>query len=153
MSIENRYDPDERRLEAMMDGSGFTRDRAEIKLGQKIVAGTTETPHITPPERKLHQTGHMRDFESDRDHQLASERAAYESLPENQAEINLHGREVIDAVYEEATGEDYRVIALREEVARSVPIDPDNREKSLQGRERQFRTLWMKRYGVPYSEG
>ena len=151
MSIENRYDPDERRLEAMMDGSGFSRDRAEIKLGQKIVAGTTETPRVTSPERKLHPTGHVRDFESDRDHQLAEERAAYEPLPENQAEINLRGRAMVEAARNEAAGEDHRVKALKDEVEQRIPDDPDNKAQTLAERDRLFRSLWYARYGEPYA--
>ena len=151
MSIENRYDPDERRLEAMMDGSGFSRDQAEIKLGQKIVAGTTETPRVTSLVRKLHPTGRVRDFESDRDHQLAEERAAYEPLPENQAEINLRGRAMVEAARNEAAGEDHRVKALKDEVEQRIPDDPDNKAQTLAERDRLFRSLWYARYGEPYA--
>ena len=139
MSIESQpFDPDERRIEAMMDGSGFSRERAEIKLGQKVVSGATELSRSPRPPRKPHRTGHVRDFESDRDHQLAEERAAYEPLSSEQPVINARGRAAVEAALDEAFGKDRKVQAIIDEVHRLIPIDRDNVAKSEADRERMI---------------
>lgn len=138
MSIESQFDPDERRIEAMMDGSGFSRDRAETKLGKKIVSGATELPQAPRPPHKLHRTGHVRDYESDRDHQLALERAAYQPPSPEQAGINARGRAGVEAALDEAFGKDRHIQAIIDEVHRQIPIDPDNVQKSEADRERMI---------------
>lgn len=139
MSIESQpFDPDERRIEAMMDGSGFSRERAEIKLGQKVVSGATELPRTPRPPLKPRRTGHVRDFESDRDHQLAEERAAYEPPSSEQPEINARGRAAVEAALDEAFGKDRKVQAIIDEVHRLIPIDRDNVAKSEADRERMI---------------
>lgn len=136
MSIENQFDPDERRLETMMDGSGFSRDRAEVKAGQKIVAGTTELPLMSRPERKRRRTGHVRDFESDRDHELAQMRAEYQPPSPDQPEINARGRAAIEAELDEEFGKDRHIKAIIERVHQEIPLDPDDVAGSEQARER-----------------
>ena len=124
MSIESQpFDPDERRIEAMMDGSGFSRERAEIKLGQKVVSGATELSRSPRPPRKPHRTGHVRDFET-----LSSE----------QPVIIARGRAAVEAALDEAFGKDRKVQAIIDEVHRLIPIDRDNVAKSEADRERMI---------------
>lgn len=139
MSIENQpFDPDERRIEAMMDGSGFSREQAELKLGHKVVSGATELPRTPRPPRKPRRTGHVRDFESDRDHQLAEERAAYQPPSPEQSEINVRGRALVEEALDEAFGKDRKIQAIVDEVHRMIPIDPDDVKKSEEARERMI---------------
>ena len=147
MSIENQpFDPDERRIEAMMDGSGFSREQAELKLGHKVVSGTTELPRTPRPPRKPRRTGHVRDFESDRDYQLAEERAAYQPPSPEQGEVNTRGRALVEEALDEAFGKDRKIQAIVDEVHRMIPIDPDDVKKSEEARDRminaRLRTLF-----------
>jgi hypothetical protein len=136
MSIEDQFDPDERRIEAMMDGSGFSRDRAEAKLGKKTVSGATEPPKMSLPKRKPRRTGHVRDFESDRDHELAQMRAEYKPPSPEQAEISARGRAAVEAALDEALGKDRHIQAIIDKVHQEVPIDPDDVAKSEAARDR-----------------
>ena len=138
MSIETPFDPEERRIEAMMDGSGFSRERAEIALGKKVVTGSTELPPTPGPARKRRRSGHVRDFESDRDHQLAEERANYQPADPEQPHINARGRAAVEAALDEAFGRDRVIKAIEAEVHRLIPIDPDNVAKSEADRERMI---------------
>lgn len=138
MNTEPSFDPDERRIEAMMDGSGFSRDRAEINLGKKVVSGTSELPAPARVERKPRRTGHVRDFESDRDYQLAEERANYQPPSPQQAEINSRGRAQVEAALDDAFGKDRVIKAIEAEVHRMIPIDRDNVAKSEADRERMI---------------
>jgi hypothetical protein len=133
---ETPFDPDERRIEAMMDGSGFSRDLAEIKAGKKIVSGTTELSAAPRSKRKPRQTGHVRDFESDRDHELAQMRAEYQPPAPNQSEIDSHGRALAEAALDEKYGKDRHIKAIVAQVHREIPIDPDNVTKSEEARDR-----------------
>lgn len=119
-----------------MDGSGFSREQAEIKLGQKVVSGATELPRAPRSPHKPRRSGHVRDFESDRDHELAEMRAAYEPSSPEQGEVNARGRALIEAALDEAFGKDRKIQAIVDEVHRMVPIDPDNVAKSQEDRER-----------------
>lgn len=136
MENEKPFDPDERRIEAMMDGSGFSRDRAEVKAGKKVVSGTTEPPATPRPKRKPRRTGNVRDFESDRDHELAQMRAEYVPPSPEQPEINARGREAVESALDEAFGKDRRIQAIVDRVHQEIPIDPDDVVKSEQARER-----------------
>jgi hypothetical protein len=133
---ETPFDPDERRIEAMTEGSGFSRDLAEIKAGKKIVSGTTELPATPRPKRKPRRTGHVRDFESDRDHELAQMRAEYQPPSPDQSEITSRGRAAVEAALDETLGKDRHIQAIVDKVHQEIPIDPDDVAKSEQARER-----------------
>lgn len=136
MENEKPFDPDERRIEAMMDGSGFSRDRAEVKTGKKVVSGTAEPPATPRPKRKRRRTGNVRDFESDRDHENAQMRAEYTPPSSDQPEISARGRAAVEAALDEAFGKDRHVQAIVDKVNQEIPIDPDNVAKSEEARER-----------------
>ncbi len=146
MSIEdNHFDPDERRIEAMMDGSGFSREQAEVKLGQKIVSGTTELPRMPKSPRKPHYShrgGRAYPEKSGRDisRELANQATAEEApvpLEERRA-ISARGRAAVEAALDEAFGKDRKINAIVEEVHRMIPIDPDNVTKSEEDRDRMI---------------
>lgn len=136
MSIENQFDPDERRIEAMMDGSGFSRDSAETKMGQKVVSGATELPRTPRPKRKPRRRSHVRDFESDRDHEDAQMRAEYTPPSPDQPEISARGRAAVESALDDAFGKDRHIQAIVDRVHQEIPIDPDDVAKSEQARER-----------------
>lgn len=121
-----------------MDGSGFSRDMAEKRIGRKIVAGSTEVPPSASPERKPRHSGHVRDFESDRDHELAAERAAYKPPSAEQPEINQRGRALVDAALDEQFGKDRHVARIINEVHEQIPLDPNNTEASESARSRMI---------------
>lgn len=141
MSIENpKFDPDEHRIDAMMDGSGFSREEAEIRLGQKVIAGSTELPRTLRPSHKLRRTGHVRDFESDRDHDLAEERAAYQpSSPEQQIR-NIRGASLAEKAIA-----DNVIQSISDRVDREIPLDDYDISKSLAEREKR-KTILIGQY-------
>jgi hypothetical protein len=53
MNPEVSISPDERRRNALMDGSGFTPDAAAILRGEKVVGATSELPQ-SPTLRRSH---------------------------------------------------------------------------------------------------
>lgn len=138
MNIEKPFDPDERRMEAMESGSGFSRDLAEIKAGKKIVSGTVEPPASPRPKRKPRRTGHVYDFTSDRDIEDAQMRAEYQPPSPDQPEINARGRAEVEAALDYEFGEDRHIDAIVERVHREIPIDPDDVAKSKEARERMI---------------
>ena len=147
MSIEDPvFEPDEHRIDAMMDGSGFSRDRAEIKIGQKVIAGTTELPPSPRTSHKhphySHRGGRALPEKSGRDisRELANQEAAAEApvpLEERRA-ISARGRAAVNAALDEAFGKDRHIQAVIDDVHRMIPIDPDNVAKSKEDRERMI---------------
>lgn len=135
MSIESHFDPDERRREAMMEGSGFSSHLADARLSDEAIPGTSEPPRERR-ERKRRPTGHVRDFESDRDHDLAAERAAYEPLSDEQLETNRRGAEML-----RKSMADRAIQNIVDRVNAMIPIDPDNVAKSEEARERHLNAL------------
>lgn len=155
MSIEdNQFDPDERRIEAMMDGSGFSREQAEIKLGHKVVSGTAELPSMPrPPRRPRHSRRGGRAYpeKSGRDvsREMANQAAAEEepvSLEERHA-ISARGRAAVEAALDETFGKDRKIQAIIDQVHRMIPIDPDNVAKSEQDRERMITARLRTHFG------
>lgn len=148
MSIDNQFDPDERRIEAMMDGSGFSREQAEIKLGQKVLSGAVDTPQTPHPQHRPHYShrgGRAYSELSGRDvsRELANQDALEQppiSVEERRA-INARGRAAVDAAYDEAFGKDRKIQAIIDKVHAMIPIDPDNAEKSTLDRERHINAL------------
>lgn len=146
MSIENdQFDPDERRIEAMMDGSGFSREQAEIKLGQKVISGATELPSVPRPPRKPHHSrrgGRAYPEKSGRDigREIANQEAAEQApIPiEERRAISARGRAAVEAALDEAFGKDRKIQAIIDDVHRMIPIDPDNVAKSEEERERMI---------------
>lgn len=76
------------KIEDLADKRGISYEMARrVFFGAKI-----EVDEPAPkPSRKPRHSGNVRDFESDRDHELAEERAAYEPLTEAQRETNRRG--------------------------------------------------------------
>lgn len=124
--------------EDLAEKRGISIDMAERAiLGLRIEP--TE-PVAAPRVRKLHQTGHVHDYESDRDHEDAALRAEYKKLtPEEEAEqreIAAHGRALIEAKLDEEFGKDRRIKAIQERVEREIPIRPDYVAEDKAARER-----------------
>lgn len=144
------YDPDERRHEAMMDGSGFSNFSADARQSSETFSAAVEPPRFARPDRKPRPTGNVRDFETDRDHELAAERANYEELTEEQLEerrtASKNGRVAIEAALDDAFGKDRHIKAIEAKVERMIPIDPDRVQESLAARERQVNALLRKHF-------
>lgn len=124
--------------EELADKRGISIDMAERAiLGAKI---EDDRPHRSPRERRQHRTGHVRDYESDRDHELAELRESYVPMTEEEIEqqraANAHGRMLVEEALDDAFGKDRKIKAIQEQVEREIPIDPDNVAKSLADRER-----------------
>lgn len=136
MNSESRFDPNERRVEVMMDGSGFSRESAEVRMGRKVVSGATEMPPAPHPKRKPRRTSHVRDFESDRDHELAQMRAEYQPPLPGQPEINERGRAAVESALDETFGRNRHIDAIVARVHQEIPIDPDDVSGSEAARDR-----------------
>lgn len=140
MTIEKPFDPDEHRREAMMEGSGFSSHLADARLSDEAIPGTTELPRTPRPKRKPRPTGHVRDFESDRDHELAEERAAYKPPTSEQQIASIRGA----ALAEKAIAD--RVIqSISDRVDEEIPLDDYDIPKSLAAREKR-KTLLIGEY-------
>ena len=102
MSIENPYDPDERRIEAMMDGSGFSRESAEIRVGKKVVGGTSETPSARKPARRKSRSQPLETSGQMASHDLAVQHAKEHPYdPSVHPEINRRGRALAGKAFDE----------------------------------------------------
>lgn len=119
MSIETPFDPEERRIEAMMDGSGFSRESAEIALGRKVVTGSTELPPSPRPPRTPRPTGHVRGFHEG-EKRLSEEYPDTEDLTAEQTERN--NAWIARIRKERADGDIQRIV---DEVHRMIPLRPD----------------------------
>lgn len=134
-------------VEDLAEKRGISIDMAERAiLGIKIEP--TE-PFAAPKTPKLHPTGHVYDYETDRDHEDAALRAEYKKLtPEEavqQRETNAGGRALVEAALDEEFGKDRKIKAIEEKVDEMIPIDPDRVEESLKARERQ-KTALLRKY-------
>lgn len=121
-------------VEDLTDKRGISIDMAERAiLGERIEPDGPIAAPKSPAKR--HPTGHVRDFESDRDYENAAIRAAYQPPSPEQREIAKVGRARVEEALDEAFGKDRHIKAIQERVEREIPIDPDNRAKSLADRE------------------
>ena len=131
-----------------MDGSGFSRDRAEVKLGQKVISGTAELPHAPKSPRKPRYSrrgGRSYPEKSGRDisREITNQEAAEQQpvpLDERRA-ISARGRAAVEAALDEAQGKDRKIQAIIDKVHAMIPIDPDNVAKSNEDRERHINAL------------
>jgi hypothetical protein len=136
-------------VEDLADKRGISMDMARRAiLGERI----EPTGPIAAPKEptKPHRIGHVRDFESDRDHEDAALRAAYVELtPEERAaqqQINSEGRAKVDIALDEAFGKDRHIKAIEAKVEAMIPIDPDRVQESLKARERMTNALLRKHF-------
>lgn len=134
------FDPDERRHEAMMDGSGFSNYAADRRLDDESLPGSVEPPRFASPKHKPHRTGHVRDFESDRDYDLAAARAEYKPLTDEDRAI---AREALAGLQSFRDKLEIENAIRQNEEAFSDP-DPYDREKYLAAKERDLNARMRK---------
>ena len=132
MSIEQPFDPDERRREAMTEGSGVSNYLADARLSDESIPGTTELPRRPRAPHRSRPSGHVRGFHDGelRDGEL------YKSdeplTPEQQARNNDWLTKIRKSMGDQAI---QRII---DQVHEMIPIDPDNVTKSEADRERMI---------------
>src|SRR5689334_5963915 len=122
MDTETPFDPEERRREAMENGSGVSSYITDRRIGHVATTGSQETPQL-PVAHKPHVTGHVQDFEGRPDifrggmsaPQTPEAQAAFQNvLPELRAALS-----------------DALITQIIEDVHEMIPIDRDNRAKSI----------------------
>jgi hypothetical protein len=142
MSTEHSFDPDGRRRE-VLEEQGFSVDDARIRMGEKVVGRTTELPKPLGAERHRRPSGNVRGFHDGepRDSELYPSTGP---LSDEQSALN---KKWIDEIRRQ--GGDAAIQRIIDGVERDIPIDPDNRKKSLEARERmttaRLRTHFEKR--------
>lgn len=138
MSEQDQFGPtpeQQAAIEHIVETRGISPEMARRAFfGAKIEPDGPVAAPKGPP--KLHPTGHVHDYESDRDHELAAERAVYQPASTEQSEINARGRAMIEKELDLEFGYDRKIKAIEAQVEQEIPIDPDNVEKSLADRER-----------------
>lgn len=97
MSEQDQFDPtpeQQAAIEDLADKRGISTEMARRAFfGARV---EPEGPVAAPKgPHKRHPTGHVYDYESDRDHELAEERAAYQPLSDEQRGINARGRALL----------------------------------------------------------
>ena len=134
---------EERRIEHTMETRGISYAMARaIELGERLDDGKDTTPSRLPGKPlRFPPSGHVRDYESDRDHDDAELRANYQPPSPDQAAINAGGRTLVEDALDVRFGKDRRIAAIEARVAATIPIEPDDVEGSLRARERQTNAL------------
>ena len=148
MSIEQPFDPDQHRRDAMTEGSGFSDYLADAHLSDEAFPGTEEPPRSPKPPRKprhSHRGGRSYPEKSGRDisREMANQEAAEQApVPlEERREASARGRLAIEAALDEAFGKDRHIAALEAKVNAMIPIDPDDVAGSEAARERHLNAL------------
>lgn len=140
MSIEQPFDPDEHRRAAMEQGSGFSPDDVAIKMGQRVLSGTTELPRPIKPHARPRPSIHVRGF-YEGEKRLSEEYPQAESLSAEQAELN--NRWIAQIRNERG---DLAIQRITDEVNRRIPLDPDRIAECEVQRERLTTALLRKHF-------
>lgn len=130
MSTEHSFDPSEHRRAALMEGMGVSNEQADIYLGEKIISGTTELPHLPAPEHNPPKGNYVRGFHDGELRDSEVYKSEGELSPEQKL-TNLIGVELGEKAIA-----DTAIQSICDAVDEMIPIDPDNVEKSLLDRDR-----------------
>lgn len=141
MSIENSYDPNEHRLEAMEDGSGFSSYLAHARFEEETIPGLEELPRQSRKPIKRHRTGHVRVWgdTAPRDGELEINQRNDPLTPEQQI-ATIHGVEMAQKAIA-----DNIIQSIIDRVEREIPLDDYDIPKSLAERE-GLKTILLKKY-------
>ena len=144
MSEQDQFDPtpeQQAAIEDLAEKRGISTEMARRAFfGARI---EPEGPVATPKNpHKIRPTGHVRDYESDRDHELADERAAYEPLSDEQRAINARGRALLRPLRDKLELDN---ATRRVKEAHAHP-DPDYLDKEAEDEERELNAQMRKIY-------
>lgn len=128
-------------IEKLADKRGISFELARRAfLG---ISAETEGPVAAPKSPpKLRPTGHVRDFESDRDHELAEERAAFEPISDEQKEINARGRALLQPIRDKLEIDN----AIRHVEEAHAHPDPDRIPEDEESKQRELNVQMRKIY-------